>query len=148
MVVGDETFFDVLSNFFNEYKFKLARIDDFIRTAENTSGQELDWFFNEWLYMPGYTIYAIENVQTSKTWLGKFKLTLNISQSNPSFKMPLPLEIRLSNNMTKLVRIWIEDKYQTFTFQLDSKPLYLILDPQDVILGIDKNNEKDLKMPS
>ena len=139
-VVGDEIFFDILSNFCSEHKFKLTRAEDFIATAENISGQELGWFFDEWLFSEGCVSYTLEEARVTETRPGEYLLHLNISQSKPSFKMPVPVEIGLKNHTARLVRVWMEGDYQTFTFNLDSEPRYIILDPRDVIFGVDKNN--------
>jgi len=48
--LGDETFFKIMKEYFKEYEFKIATTDDFIKVSENVSGQELDDFFNTWLY--------------------------------------------------------------------------------------------------
>lgn len=48
--LGDKTFFKVIKEYFKEYEFKIATTDDFIKTCEKVSGQELDNFFNTWLY--------------------------------------------------------------------------------------------------
>ncbi|OGO77113.1 MAG: hypothetical protein A2Y23_13715 [Clostridiales bacterium GWB2_37_7] len=48
--LGDEKFFQVMKEYFKEYESKIATTEDFIRVSEKVSGQELDEFFNTWLY--------------------------------------------------------------------------------------------------
>lgn len=48
--IGDEKFFQVMQEYFKEYEFKIATTQDFIRVSEKVSGQDLDQFFNSWLY--------------------------------------------------------------------------------------------------
>jgi aminopeptidase N len=48
--VGDEAFFEILKTYFAMYKNSNATTDDFIAVAETVSGQELDEFFDLWLY--------------------------------------------------------------------------------------------------
>ena len=38
--VGDEQFFEIMKNYFEEYKFKNADTDDFIGVVEEVSGKE------------------------------------------------------------------------------------------------------------
>jgi hypothetical protein len=69
--------------------------------------------------------------------------------------MPVPLEINLSNsdsdsgNMSKCIDldIWVDKGRETFEFSLSSKskPLSVIVDPDDVIIGLDENNEMAVK---
>ncbi|MDF2839596.1 MAG: family metallopeptidase [Clostridia bacterium] len=48
--LGDEKFFQVIQQYFKEFEFKIATTEDFIRVSEEVSGQQLDDFYNNWLY--------------------------------------------------------------------------------------------------
>jgi hypothetical protein len=48
--LGDEKFFQVIQQYFKEFEFKIASTDDFIRVSEEVTGQQLDEFFDTWLY--------------------------------------------------------------------------------------------------
>lgn len=47
---GDEKFFEIMQKYFMEYEFKIATSEDFINVSEKVTGQQLDEFFNTWLY--------------------------------------------------------------------------------------------------
>lgn len=55
----DDTFFDVMQTFRQEYADSTATGDDFKNVAENVSGLELDTFFEQWYYGEGYPTYDI-----------------------------------------------------------------------------------------
>ncbi len=48
--VGDETFFKILKTWTAEYRHSNATTEQFIEVAERVSGQQLDSFFQAWLY--------------------------------------------------------------------------------------------------
>jgi len=48
--LGDEKFFQVIQEYFKEFEFKIATTEDFIKVSERVAGQDLDDFFNTWLY--------------------------------------------------------------------------------------------------
>lgn len=50
LTVGDEAFFNILRTYYDTYKYANAATADFITVAESVSGQELDNFFQAWLY--------------------------------------------------------------------------------------------------
>ncbi len=50
--LGDETFFRVLREWATRYRHGNATTDDFIALAEEVSVQDLDAFFNDWLFTP------------------------------------------------------------------------------------------------
>jgi aminopeptidase N len=48
--VGDEAFFTILRTYYDTYKYANAATEDFIRIAEEVSGEDLTAFFDAWLY--------------------------------------------------------------------------------------------------
>ena len=52
--VGDSAFFRALRAYYAEHRNSTALTDDLQAAMERTSGQKLDWFFNQWLRRPGY----------------------------------------------------------------------------------------------
>jgi aminopeptidase N len=51
--VGDDLFFRILRTWYGEYRYENASTADFVAVAEDVSGQQLDEFFEIWLYTPG-----------------------------------------------------------------------------------------------
>ena len=49
-LVGDDKFFAGLRQFYGAWKFRKAGTDDFRRAMEKASGQDLDGFFEGWIY--------------------------------------------------------------------------------------------------
>lgn len=47
---GDEVFFQILRTYLDRYEHGNASTADFIAVAKEVSGQELDQFFDGWLY--------------------------------------------------------------------------------------------------
>ncbi len=50
--VGDETFFDILRTYQEQFAHRSAEIADFITVAEEVSSEDLGAFFDAWLYQP------------------------------------------------------------------------------------------------
>lgn len=48
--LGDETFFQIMQEYFKEFEHKNATTADFIKVSEKISGQDLKDFFDKWLY--------------------------------------------------------------------------------------------------
>lgn len=48
--VGDDAFFQILKTYAERYKYGNSTTADFIQTAEEVSGKDLDDLFNTWLY--------------------------------------------------------------------------------------------------
>jgi aminopeptidase N len=52
LTVGDDAFFDTLRTYAADFKYSNTTTEDFIAVAERVSGQELDDFFQAWLFDP------------------------------------------------------------------------------------------------
>ena len=51
--IGDTAFFEILRTWYAQNKYGNATTADFIALSESVSGQQLDTFFQVWLYTPG-----------------------------------------------------------------------------------------------
>jgi len=61
--LGEETWLDVMSTFFQRYQFAHPTTEDFRTVAEEVSGQDLSWFFDGLVYGDGvlnYTVTAVD----------------------------------------------------------------------------------------
>ncbi len=62
--VGDDSFFEILQTYANQFRYSNATIADFIAISESISGQDLESFFDAWLYdeiMPDIPQIGLEN---------------------------------------------------------------------------------------
>ncbi len=136
-MLGDETFFNILRTFYVEYKYKIARIRDFIAIAEKVSDRDLSWFFDHWLYGRGVVKYQILNATTYRIFFG-YVLQVCIKRLEPEkeVKMLVPIEIKTERGTTTKW-IWVNNTIECITLTLSDRPLTVIIDPQDIILGED-----------
>ncbi|MCF6239031.1 MAG: M1 family metallopeptidase, partial [Candidatus Marinimicrobia bacterium] len=56
-VIGDENFFETLAEYRDIYQFSHASTEDFQSVAEAVWGQDLEWFFDQWIYGSGKPWY-------------------------------------------------------------------------------------------
>ena len=50
--IGDDAFFELLQRWVDEHSGGAASTDDLVELAEEVSGEQLDEFFDSWLYDP------------------------------------------------------------------------------------------------
>ena len=134
---NDSIFFQILKNFQIIYKDSVATGDDFKALAENISGKNLDYYFQQWYYGEGYPIYntvwlqfndslIITNTQTTSTTI------------TPFFKMLIPFKIYTSQGDTV---VFLEQNQSAeifkipFTTHIDS----IALDPDHHVLKMVDN---------
>lgn len=112
--LGDEAFFKTLSIYLKRFSFKTAEYSDLRKIAEEVSGQDLTWFFNQW-YMKGG--HPVLNFSTKKSDTGA---TIIISQkhnfdSTFLYRLPLSIDLYTSEGITTH-KIILDKKSDTFYF--------------------------------
>ncbi len=133
--IGDDTFWKAINIYLNRHKFANVESKDLKKAMEETSGKDLTWFFNQWVYKGGFPRL---NIKQSYNPLKK-RLTLTISQiqkidsiTPSAFVLPLEIEIKTPNS-TKTDKIQIVKRVQTFNLQVDGKPSKVTFDKSEKI---------------
>ena len=129
--VGDSAFFRTLRLWRQLYGQKSAVTADFESTAEAVTGSDLRWFFNEWVYGPGYPVYAF-----SSEWRNGDLLLLILQQQDaswPTYRMPLQVRVYAGGRDTT-VTVWDTARVQTFRVPFQTRPDSVVLDPDRAVL--------------
>ena len=136
-VVGDETFFGSLAAYRDEFQFRTASTEDFQGVVEEVSGQDLEWFFDQWIYGIGRPSYRWWWSATEEDEFGNSEVTIHIDQIQgsalPTFKMPIDINLSDGTNETNRV-IWDSLRTQDFNITLDFVPTTLTFDENEWIL--------------
>jgi len=134
-LVGDEQFFRILSHFLHRYAFDAVDTNDFIRSVKTVTGQNLDWFFDQWLFKPGHPVFDVRS-----EWDPARKIvTLNVAQIQdyargiPVFKVPVTVAIVTAQGRTTKT-VWIREKEEAFEFPAETKPFLVRFDEGNVLI--------------
>jgi len=137
-IVGDSIFFRILREYGQRFAYGNAVTSEFIEVVDSVSGQDLGWFFDEWVFAPGHPVY--EYSYTSYPVSGdtfRMDITVNQVQSHahgvPTYKMPLEFKI-VTDLGVEYVTLWDSLDTQTFTVYVNGRPRSLLLDPNQWIL--------------
>lgn len=144
--IGDTAFFQSMRNYFETYKYKNASIDDFKKICENVSGKDLGYFFNQWIFEGTGIINEAYNWNVSNED-NEYELEINLNQQQKGFedyKFLLKVEIKFEDNSAQFIKFDVDKREQTSVFKFKKKPVSLILDPDNHLLGTFLS-EDDLK---
>lgn len=135
-VIGDEVFFELLHTYYDEFKFKTINTEQFRELCERVSGQELDQFFQQWIFEGGAPHYAfLWESQPSSTGEG-YEVTLVIHQEQTSgtiFEMPVDIKLEYPNGSQTLV-LQNNQASQLYTLTVSQEPQNVLFDPDNWIL--------------
>lgn len=146
-VIGDSAFYAGVRNYLDDpsFAYDFARTSDLQQHLEISSGQNLNWYFNDWFYGQGFPSYTITWSQDANN-LASF--TVSQAQSDPSvpfFELPLPIKFKNGAQDT-IIRINHTFSGETFSVQLPFHADSLIFDPELWIISANNtvNNVRQL----
>ena len=150
-VLGEDKYNKTMREFSAEFAGKPASMDDFKTVAEKNYGDQLTWFFSQWLDSTGapefkvkYTTYrlggaAALNPKEEKT--PGFRVTGEISQDLDLFRMPVDLRID-TDGKTESKRIEVVGTTSPFSIETFGRPRRIAVDPDHHVL----TNSSDVKL--
>jgi tetratricopeptide (TPR) repeat protein len=140
-VLGEDKYLKTMRDFATQYAGKSATADDFRTVAEKNYGDQLTWFFSQWLDSTGapefkvkYTVYRLG---TDKG----FRVTGEINQDLDLFRMPVDLRID-TDGKTEDKRIEVVGTDSPLTVETFGRPRRISIDPDHHVL----TNSSDVKL--
>ncbi|HMJ26767.1 MAG TPA: M1 family aminopeptidase [Pyrinomonadaceae bacterium] len=133
--LGEDNWWRSINHYLTKHAHQPVETAQFRIAIEETTGQPMDWFFDEWLYKMGHPIFRV----TQDYEPTRKELTLKVVQEqrpDPEsqypqvgfFQTPVDIEIGTASS-TRVDRVRIEAKEeQTFKFTVDSEPLLVNFD--------------------
>lgn len=137
-IVGDSVFYDILREYASDtaLAYKTAVTDDFENVAERVYGNQLDYFFDEWIFGENYPVYNITWTYTQKD-NDIYNISMKITQkqnSNPQY-FTMPVDLKVNTNYGDTVfRLFNNSLIQSYSFDVKGAPKLLTLDPDNKIL--------------
>ena len=129
--VGDSAFFKSLNLYLSTNRFKSAEAQQLRLAFEEVTGQDLNWFWNEWYYSSGQPDLTINyDYSTNKARV----IIEQTQQTGKIFKLPIAIDVYSEGANKARYRVWIENKIDTFYFPSNSKPSLINVDADKVLL--------------
>jgi tetratricopeptide (TPR) repeat protein len=130
-VMGDDKFFRALKQYAQNFSWKSALTDDFRKIASDVSGQDLGYFFIQWIESSGapefkldYTIYRTQK---------GFRVMGKIAQDLDTFRMPVVLKIETEGNPEEK-KVDVVGTSSEFSVDTFGKPKNVVIDPGEQVL--------------
>ncbi len=140
VVGGRDAYNRAIKNYLDKHNYGNVTSDDLLSSFEETTGMNLHWFWEEWVYHGGepsynvgaedlaangkhFTRFTVEQVQQMKDVVGLFK-------------MPIWFEVHYTDGTMDRVQKWIQDKKQTVDIAnpAGKTVAYALFDPNNEVL--------------
>jgi aminopeptidase N len=130
-LLGEDSFYQGLQEFFRRYKYSAAGTRDFIRIMEKISGKNLEAFFQSWF--GSYSLPEVNVSHSVKKANGGYILSLRINQRE-AFIFPLWIEWIESGEKVKKMVI-VDETSEKFQIKLKEKPAKIKVNPNNAVPG-------------
>lgn len=139
--VGDEAFFAALKLYLETNKFNSTEIHHLRLAFEQVTGEDLNWFFNQWFLASGHpqlTIFSNYNESTKKVSIA-IKQTQD-TKTTPVYRLPLFIDIYYNGKKDRH-KIAVTKTRETFVFDVPVKPDLINVDAEKILLGTKEENK-------
>ena len=128
-VIGSEAFQRGIRAYYARHFNGSATTADFRRAMEEASGQELGWFFEQWLYKPG--TLKVNGTWTYDATARQVRISLDQMQTDGSlFTMPVQVGMYSKGQPAPAMeRVQMSAKSNVFTIHAPTEPEDVRLDP-------------------
>lgn len=129
--VGDAAFWRAVNLLLARHRFGSIETADLRRAMEETSGRELAWFFDQWVYSTGHPKLSITPAwdEAAGTLTLAATQTHRVSRTaTAAYRLPLDIDIETPAG-PRTERLDINRRTQSFTLRLPARPTSITADP-------------------
>jgi aminopeptidase N len=131
-LAGPERFQAGMREYYRRYRHANASTDDFRRIMEEAAGQELSWFFDQWLKRPGIPKIAGQWQYDAAT--GRVTVAISQLQGGTPYRLPVQVGIVRSAGDMRLETVEISAADGRFSLNAGFEPQAVVLDPHTQVL--------------
>ncbi len=139
--VGDDAFFKSLNNYLTTNKFKAGEAGQLRLAFEETTGMDMNWFWNQWYYGSGHPKLKIDYLYDDAA--GKASVIIEQTQKTGKvFKIPMAVDVYTGADR-KRYKVTVENKIDTLYFSYTTKPDLINVDADKLLLAEKTDNKTE-----
>lgn len=136
--LGDDVFFAGLQKYLTDNKFGNGEAHQLRLAMEAVSGQDLNWFYNQWYYGAGHPVVSIDYAWDAAA--KQQSVTVKQTQTGNPFQLPLVIDYYV-NGKPQHQRVNMTEATQTFTRALPTRPELVNVDADKTLLWQKTDNK-------
>lgn len=135
-ILGDDAWWASIHHYLDKHQYQNAITEDLKISIEEATGQNLQWFFEQWLLKDGHPVFDVNYDYDNNAKV----VRLQVTQLQPrdsmtgTFKMPIDIELTMPNGSKRLETIRVQDSSQNFSIVSPEKPVMVIFDKGNTTL--------------
>jgi aminopeptidase N len=137
--VGDSAFFKSLNYYLTTNKLGNGSAHKLRLAFETVTGKDLNGFFNQWYFGSGHPKVEISYAYNVEKQIASVFIK-QTQTGDKIFKLPIDIDIYFGFEKEKHL-VWMENKTDTFSFKVNSKPDLINVDADKYLLWSKKDNK-------
>jgi len=137
-VLGDDLYRRSQTAFLKQYAEKNTNTEQWLASVDETTGMDLRWFVDEWLYRAGFPEYDVTYAYDDAAHVIHLRVdqTQSTKWNTPEvFVMPIVVETKTSDGAVTDTTVRDDQRHQSFDIPCASKPLMVLFDPGHNIIS-------------
>jgi aminopeptidase N len=133
--LGDARFWKAIQFYTKKFSYQVATTSDFVEAISESTGQDLEWLFDQYVYKPGHPEFEVSWDYQPDTKLLHLAVKQNqkVDGKPAPFRVPIEVEA-LGDGSTATFRFWAGKESEDLYFGVSERPRTVLFDPRDVIL--------------
>ena len=132
--VGDDAFFASLKEYLETNKYQAVEIHNLRLAFEKVTGEDLNWFFNQWFLDKGHPVLDITYNYVDSNHMQQITVKqLQDFSTTPLYKLPVDVDLYI-NGKAERHRITITKSEETFSVFSKTKPDLINFDAEKMLL--------------
>ena len=150
--VGEETMRSIIRTYYDRWRFKNPTTRDFIAVANEVAGEDLSWFFDQFIYGSVAVDYRVQAIQVKKTSADSvatetYRSTVTLERVEDGV-FPLDVRVDFSSGRSETIAWDGRDKWKKYEFDGEEKVTEVYIDPDNkVFLDTNRSNNRKVKEP-
>jgi len=145
--IGDDAFFTAIGNYLKDHEFSDVEAHELRLAFEDTVGEDLNWFFNQWFYDKGHPILKIEHTMIDAQKLVRIDVrqTQDAEDNPPVFKFPVETALYYASGKKEYRQLWMDQREKSFelSIEADEMPVAVVFDGKHDILAVTKESRTE-----
>jgi len=143
--IGDEAFWLALGNYLKEHAYKPVEAHNLRLAFEEVTGQDLNWFFDQWYFDKGHPMLNVsfDYDDNTKTAVVNVEQIQDPAKMREVFEVPLAIDIYLGTGKPERHNVRLNERAQMFTFEVSERPELIVFDAEHTLLGVVEDNKTE-----
>lgn len=140
--LGDEAFFEGIHLYLEEHAFSAAEAHDLRLAFEKVSGEDLNWFFNQWFFDKGHPVLESDYTFNDSTNTVELKIEQiqDPDMHRNIFQFPLNVQVFYRDGSSSLKQFWVNEQSLSYEFEVEKEVELLLFNPGSTLLCEIKEN--------